>query len=445
MTTATQIPRHIHQIWLGDPRKMPSGLKATWKMPGWKYTLWTEKEIDALKLVSRSAYDFYFRRKLWPGASNVARVEILRRVGGIYVDSDAERLIPWDHAPFLSADFFAAEANNAVGVPRGVARIANSIIGSIADHPILIAYTEAMRDMKDLIPSWSTTGGTLLTRMVGLHRTSRTAILPPHTFYPQDKSGRASRTRSGDGGLGTYARHLWGSTHGRYSASWHTKESAAVPEAPKVQAPAKKAAPAKHRILIMAQGEARRFPGKHFAVINDEPLLHRTLRLVRELTKSEIIVVGWNTEPFLQLKAELHVQPDPGKGLLDGVWNTRALWTDCTTYLLGDVVFSRAALQKCLAPSEFTFFGRRGANPFTKCPYGEIFGMCVDSKGQEIVSSSISDPGVRKHREGRLWGLWERVKGRANWSAIDDWTDDVDKPAELEALRKMSATIAKES
>lgn len=197
----------------------------------------------------------------------------------------------------------------------------------------------------------------------------------------------------------------------------------------------------------MAQGEAKRFPGKHFVTINGEPLLHRTLRLCRELTKSPITVVGWNTAPF-QLAAKhasaLHTQPWPGSGLLDGIWNTRVLWADYTTYLLGDVVFSRAALKRCLDPKKFTFFGRQGANAYTGCPYGEIFGISLGPKGQKIVTETIADPEVRKHRAGRLWGLWDRVNTIAKWGEIDDWTDDVDLPAELEAIHRLSATIAKD-
>lgn len=192
----------------------------------------------------------------------------------------------------------------------------------------------------------------------------------------------------------------------------------------------------------MAQGEACRFPGKHFALINGEPLLHRTLRLCRELTKSEITVVGWNTTPFTQLGIDLHVQPDPGNGLLDGIWNTRALWADHTTYLLGDVVFSRAALQQCLVPNDFAFIGRQGPNRYTGYPHGEIFGLSLSRVAQHVVTRVITAPDVRQHREGRLWGLWERVKNLVTWSAVDDWTNDVDVPSELEALRKLSTTIA---
>jgi hypothetical protein len=194
----------------------------------------------------------------------------------------------------------------------------------------------------------------------------------------------------------------------------------------------------------MAQGEATRLPGKHFVPINGEPLLQRTLRLCRKLTKSPIVVVGWNTAPFAQLAADLHVQPNPGQGLLDGIWNTRSLWTDYTTYLLGDVVFSRAALTRCLDPKKFTFFGRQGASRYTGCPYGEIFGMGLGRKGQKIVAEIIADPEIRKHRAGRLWGLWGRVDTIAKWREIDDWTDDIDLPAELEAFRPLFPTIAKD-
>lgn len=198
----------------------------------------------------------------------------------------------------------------------------------------------------------------------------------------------------------------------------------------------------KQRILVMAQGQATRFPGKHFVPINGEPLLQRTLRLCRELTSREIVVIGWATDPFVHLKTNLHTQRDPGSGLLDGIWNTRDLWSRYTTILLGDVVFSRAALKRCLDPRTFAFFGRLGPNVHTQRPYGEIFGLSLGARGQKIVTKTIGDPKIRQQRGGQLWGLWDLVSSRARWCAIEDWTDDVDTPDDLEALQHLAPMIA---
>lgn len=198
---------------------------------------------------------------------------------------------------------------------------------------------------------------------------------------------------------------------------------------------------ARQRILVMAQGNATRFPGKHFALINGEPLLQRTLRLCRALTCSEVIVVGWGTDPFINLEAHLHTLPIPGNGLLDGIWGTRDLWNDYTTLLLGDVVFSSTALRQCLEPKKFAFFGRTGPSTYTSSPWGEIFALSMGLEAQELVTETIRDADIRQKREGRLWGLWDLIGSQAKWFSIDDWTDDVDTPDELASIQRLSDTI----
>jgi len=52
-------------------------------------------------------YERYLSEGIFDGAADVARVEILHRFGGIYVDADAEAVRPLDGADWLDARFFA--------------------------------------------------------------------------------------------------------------------------------------------------------------------------------------------------------------------------------------------------------------------------------------------------------------------------------------------------
>lgn len=211
------IPKHIHQIWIGDASKMPVAYMETWKMKGWKYTLWTEKEIAELKLENQELFDFYYSNQNWHGASDVVRIEVLNRIGGIYIDADTERILSIDDADFMDSQFFAVEANKPNGVPQGMERIANGVMGSITGHQILKTYIEMMKNAvipTGVLPPWSTIGGSMLTRIVYAHKKQKedgVKILMPHTFYPFDSSGNKSRTS----GI-TYARHIWGTTHKKY-------------------------------------------------------------------------------------------------------------------------------------------------------------------------------------------------------------------------------------
>lgn len=199
------IPRHIHQVWIGDASKMPKRLMKDWNMEGWKYSLWDEKAIDVFGLFNRRLYDFYMTHKCYHGASDVVRIEVLERLGGIYIDADTERLAPIDNTPFMHADFFAVEANL-----KG--RIANGVMGSVPEHPILQEYIRRMDTAEKVMPPWSTIGGTLFTEVIHEKRTEHSMILEPHTFYPFDSKGKKSRTDGED----RYAQHHWGTTHKLY-------------------------------------------------------------------------------------------------------------------------------------------------------------------------------------------------------------------------------------
>lgn len=175
-------------------------------MEGWQRRIWTEKEVDDLGLVNRKLYDYFYRKGCFYGASDVVRLEVLQKFGGIYIDADTERLRSIDDAPFLSADFFAVEANKP-------GRVANGIIGAVPNHPIIEAYIVEMGKATVVEPVWNTIGGTMFTAMIEKHRTPETQILEPHNFYPFDSKGAPSRTL---GKSEPYAQHFWGSTHKLY-------------------------------------------------------------------------------------------------------------------------------------------------------------------------------------------------------------------------------------
>lgn len=202
------IPKIIHQIWIGDPLKAPQTLMDTWKMEGWEYKLWTEKEIDDFGLKNRRLYDYFYNKERWHACANVVRIELLERLGGIYIDADTERvassidqILVWESPgkwpEHDSKDFFAVYSNMDD-------RIANGVIGSIPNHPIIRNYIKEMGEAKVVEPPWSTIGGTMLTKMVHLYKTERTQILKPIAFYPFDSKGIPTRSR----GV-TYGKHYW--------------------------------------------------------------------------------------------------------------------------------------------------------------------------------------------------------------------------------------------
>ena len=87
------IPKKIHQIWLGE-KSIPRICKKwmnSWKdlNPQWEYKLWDEKNIKELNVEDLNVYS----KKFNPGyRSDILRYVILKKFGGMYVDTDFECL-----------------------------------------------------------------------------------------------------------------------------------------------------------------------------------------------------------------------------------------------------------------------------------------------------------------------------------------------------------------
>jgi len=102
------IPLIIHQIWLGEtpPERILKLLTQWYKLPNnWQYMLWNEQTIEELNLHNKALYDACanFAQK-----ADIARIEILYRFGGLYLDVDVE-LIKLDKLEDLhfQYDFYA--------------------------------------------------------------------------------------------------------------------------------------------------------------------------------------------------------------------------------------------------------------------------------------------------------------------------------------------------
>jgi mannosyltransferase OCH1-like enzyme len=122
------IPHVFHQIWIGaDP--FPAeyvAFQKTWlrRNPGWEVRLWTEDDLPD-DLLRREIYE---RLRQPAERSDMLRLELLYRYGGVYLDADFECRQPLE--PLLDGvDFFVAYLKPG--------RVNNAIIGATAGHPIL--------------------------------------------------------------------------------------------------------------------------------------------------------------------------------------------------------------------------------------------------------------------------------------------------------------------
>jgi hypothetical protein len=97
-----QIPKIIHQLWLGNRKAPPRWMKTCQRLYegiGWEYILWTT-ELVTEKLGTRwKTYRQYQERHDFIGKADIVRYEIIQRYGGVYFDADTACLksIDWLH------------------------------------------------------------------------------------------------------------------------------------------------------------------------------------------------------------------------------------------------------------------------------------------------------------------------------------------------------------
>ncbi len=136
--TQAIIPLKIHQIWIG-PKPLPEKFKwmiKSWqeKHPNWEYKLWTNEDLKYFKLINQEAFD---KAQNWGAKSDIFRLEILKKFGGVYVDIDFECL--------KSLDILHHTYKFYCGVIIGDDVLANGIMGCISEHPIINEYISRIK------------------------------------------------------------------------------------------------------------------------------------------------------------------------------------------------------------------------------------------------------------------------------------------------------------
>lgn len=187
-TTGSPIPRILHRIWLGDA-PLPEAYRAygeEWSRlhPGWEMRLWTDADAPRPQGVERA-------RNLAERA-DLIRYEILRRHGGVYVDTDVEALRPIDDL------LVGVEAFAAYEVPG---RLCNAVMGCIAGHPAIAELVELAAVTVGYGHFPEATATTFATCILEAH--PNVTLFSADRFYPELWDGRANQ------GEASYARHHW--------------------------------------------------------------------------------------------------------------------------------------------------------------------------------------------------------------------------------------------
>ena len=208
------IPKIIHQIWLGDKNKMPLDLMKTVKDRhlDWKYILWSEDTIG--DLINQNQYDLVLYsdnsgETIYPKLADIVRYEKLFNYGGIYIDADSQCNKPFDDLIF--APFFVAYENE----EKRPGIIANGVIGSIPNHPILKECINEIGQLSEKTitrkPAFKITGTLLFSKIIQQSNNTDIETYPSRYFYPIHYSD--STTHFLDEKLrDCYTYQLWNST-----------------------------------------------------------------------------------------------------------------------------------------------------------------------------------------------------------------------------------------
>jgi mannosyltransferase OCH1-like enzyme len=124
-TKYNDIPKLIHMIWLG-PFPYPNEWMYTWKPFcenfGWTLKLWREKDIEDFGLTNKKQFNesISYQQK-----SDIARYEIVYRLGGMYLDCDMvylgnniENFLPLSCKMFIGViESPSVSLNKTIGAP----------------------------------------------------------------------------------------------------------------------------------------------------------------------------------------------------------------------------------------------------------------------------------------------------------------------------------------
>lgn len=201
------------------------------------------------------------------------------------------------------------------------------------------------------------------------------------------------------------------------------------------------------KYIIMCGGDYHSDIPKHLLTVKGEPIVARTIRLLRNngITDISISATDDRFEQFGVPVLRHDNRYGDGGMWLDAFYPT----TDPACYVFGDVVFSPAAIKtivetdtNCIqfyasTPPFSNMYHKNWAEPFAfKVRDQEYFHKCIER------TKEYGNQG-KFHREPVSWELWQVIKGGpldwidyTNYQPINDYTCDVDYPSDLDQIER---------
>lgn len=211
----------------------------------------------------------------------------------------------------------------------------------------------------------------------------------------------------------------------------------------------------KYVILAYSDNVEPFYMPRQLETVNGEPLIKRTIRLLRENGIRDIYITSGDSR-FDGLGAVRYVpkyndyRPREGKGYWLSAFPVELL-TEPIAFLLGDVYYSEAAIKTIVendTDSVLFFCSYKNTDPRYIKHHDEPFGFkvadCELFKEHIARVKRMFDEG-KTRRHPIAWELYRSINGidvnmhemRGNYIAINDETADIDTLPDLEKLRLM--------
>ncbi len=212
LTEPRKIPKTIHYCWFGGSPipEIFAGYMKSWRKfcPDYEIVRWDESNYDYKK--NEYMYEAY-RHKKWGFVPDYARLDIVNRYGGVYLDTDVELVRSIDD--LLCDDAFCGFENRAV--------LANGLgLGAVAGFPLIAEQL----DIYDRLSFVNADGSLNLTpgpryqseffRLKGVRLDNTLQKAGGMTFYPSDVLAAYNTNTGLNITENTYSIH-------HYAATWY--------------------------------------------------------------------------------------------------------------------------------------------------------------------------------------------------------------------------------
>lgn len=201
------------------------------------------------------------------------------------------------------------------------------------------------------------------------------------------------------------------------------------------------------RIIIPAAGRGTRWKNfrgtpKHLAIVNNEILIHRTIKQFSQYS-DDLIVIARSPD---NIPARVEYPLEDEMNDIAKLWSSNHLWssTDRNIIVFGDTWFSSEAVDKIINNKDpIQFFMRTGPSKYTGKAYKEIFAVAFDGEKIEFVRNVIKEI-IEENKNGAgAYLLFMKINkldnvpyrhhfnDKKSFVEIDDFTDDFDHPNDL--------------